>query len=780
MNHKITFNITLTMTSDWHIGSGVGRQGSVDSLVLRDPDDLPYAPSSTVAAMWRDAAEQLAYGLNQAAGKNGKWDHLVTALFGSQPAIENSRQEPIPSRLSLGDLRFPGKLREAFVGPARMSLREALTFVKPGVRIDPRSGTAMSDMLRFQEVSRSGAILTTQATIDKTDIDSTDIDTFVVFAFASLRLLERIGGGRRRGLGCCEVQVSDVEGTEICSSEEALKFLSCRTCKSAPTVSSLTHQSTDQVSFSNRCKGDFVDIPLFIEVRSPLLIMDQRLGNVTTCLDHIPGTMVLPIVHRALRDAGVDAKQVTQWITSGDVSVAPAYAVIGEERGLPMPMRWHWKKEEATQGTRCVKNAPLKAENNDATQMQHPRGGEVVANGMIRSVSHVVRTHNTVDDVKQKPNEDVGGVYTYEALCAGEKLASVVRLPKGLGDDKVCKFREKVAGRARIGAVTGRGYGDVWLNAGEVMSVNAQQVACKKAVLWLISDFCLSLPLGSGKLLSLQDQIASALQKTIGCGVKVTHSWMRTRRHDSWHRQWGLPRPSLTLVRAGSVVFIERTDGKKFTSKELQSLERFGAGERIAEGFGQIRVNASEVTGNSSFSLKFVSEKKEKEVSRIDDPVKLNEEVLDFARAIETEAWKTYIRARAEEVTATDQDRESILGWTSAEPTASQLGKMRALLNGPRTKKDIKTVRDWLGSKPEGWENAAEKVEKILDDPFSCFGSKTDKFSDAPSALTRSLDDIKKDDTLKLYAIAAIMNAALHAHRRDAEKDLKETKEENN
>lgn len=786
MKHTITFNITLTMTSDWHIGSGVGRQGSVDSLVLRDPDDLPYAPSSTVAAMWRDAAEQLAYGLNQAASKDGKWDHLVTALFGSQPAIENSRQEPVPSRLSLGDLRFPEKLREVLVGPARTSLHEALTFVKPGVRIDPRSGTAMSDMLRFQEVSRSGAILTAQATIDKAGIDSDDINnTFVAFAFASLRLLERIGGGRRRGLGCCEVRVSDVEGTEICSSDKALRFLRDRSCKSAPEVPRLSHPSTDQVSFNDRDEGDFVDIPLFIEVRSPLLIMEQRLGNVTTCLDHIPGTMVLPIVHRALRDAGVNAKQVTQWITSGDVSVSPAYAVIGEERGLPMPMRWHWKKEEATQGTRCVKNAPLKVENNDATQMQHPRGGEVVANGMIRSVSHVVRTHNTVDDAKQKPNEDVGGVYTYEAICAGEKLASIVRLPKGLGDDKICKFREKVAGRARIGAVTGRGYGDVCLNAGEVMPRNTQQTACKDAVLWLISDFCLPLPFGSGKPLSLQDQIAVALEKAMDCKVKVTHSWMRTRRHDSWHRQWGLPRPSLTLVRAGSVVFIERTDGDKFTYKQLQRLERFGAGERIAEGFGQIRVNASEVTGNSSFSLKSVSEKKEKEVSRIDDPVKLNKDVCDFARAIEIEAWKTYIRARAEEVTATDQDRKRILGWTSAKPTASQLGKMRALLNGPRTKEDIKTVRDWLGSKPdgskpEGWENAAEKVKTIFDNPFSCFGSETDEFSDAPSALTRSLDDIKQDDTLKHYAIAAIMNAALHAHRRDAEKDPKETKEENN
>ena len=779
MNHTITFNITLTMASDWHIGSGVGRQGAVDSLVLRDPDDLPYAPSSTVAAMWRDAAEQLAYGLNQAAGKDGKWDQLVTALFGSQPAIENNRRSPIPSRLSLEHLRFPEELREGFVGPARTSLREALTFVKPGVRIDPYSGTAMSDMLRFQEVCRAGTILTGPATIDKTDIDSEVIDTFVAFAFASLRLLERIGGGRRRGLGCCEVQVSDVKGTKICSSDKALKFLHCQTSKTSKLVQEvppLSHPSMDQVSFSDRDNGDFVDIPLSVEALSPLLIMDQRLGNVTTCLDHIPGTMFLPIVTRALREAGVAAEEVTRLVTSGGLSVAPAYGMIGDERGLPMPMRWHWKKEEATQRTRNVKNAPLKAENDDATQMQHPKGGEVVADSKTRSVSHVVRTHNTVSDAEQKPNEDVGGVYTYEAICAGEKLASIVRLPKSLGDDKICEFREKVAGKARIGAVTGRGYGDVRLDAGEAVEVDTRLAVCKEAVLWLLSDFCPSPVPGSGipsapiKPAGVQDQIASALQKTMGCEVKVTHSWMRTRRHDSWHRQWGLPRPSLTLVRAGSVVSIERADGGEFTSAELQSLERCGAGERIAEGFGQIRVNAAEVTGKDPFFLEAAKGAKEKG-SRMDEPVTLSDTAhCDFARIIETEAWKTYIRTRAEEVTATAKDREGVLGWTRTKPTASQLGKMRALLNGPHAKKDADTVRKWLKTNPEGWEKAAGKVGDILNDPFACLESKTDGFSDAPSALTRSLAEVRQDDSLKLYTVAAIMNAALHAHRRDVEK----------
>lgn len=228
MSAEISLTLTVTMTGDWRIGAGVGRQGAVDSLVVRDVDGLPYAPASTVAAMWRDAAEQLAFGLDETNDAGGGWNGLVTALFGSQPAVEKGLgNTPTPSRLILEHLRLPEELRAALSGPvaARASLRQALTFVKPGVRIDPRRGTAATDMLRVEEICRSGAVLTGRATIDTTGVGESVTDTLAAFAFTSLRLLERIGGGRRRGLGCCEAQVSDVRGTRIQAMTEALNQL---------------------------------------------------------------------------------------------------------------------------------------------------------------------------------------------------------------------------------------------------------------------------------------------------------------------------------------------------------------------------------------------------------------------------------------------------------------------------------------------------------------------------------------------------------------------------
>ena len=788
MSTEIAFTLTLIMTSDWHIGAGVGRQGAVDSLVLRDADDLPYAPSSAVAGMWRDAAEQLAFGLDETCGATGGgWTCLVAALFGNQPAIGNGVGEgPVPSRMALEHLRLPADLREALSGTARVSLRQALTFVKPGVRIDPRRGTAATDMLRFDEICRSGAVLTGRATIDVTGTTECDRETLAAFAFAALRLLERIGGSRRRGLGCCVGQVTDVSGTCIRDVAAALEHLRSRcdgSSGTSPAIEPLPLPSLDDIAFDAHANDDLIEVSLYVKALAPLLVMDQRLGNVTTCLDHVPGTMLLPIVARALREVGVEAKRVTQLITSGALTVAPAYATVGEARGLPMPMRWQWKKEDGTDRNKSVANADLNGAANDATQMVHPTGGEVVADYKVRRVSQVVRTHTTVSDAVQKPTEEVGGVYTYEAIRAGERLASVVRLPKSLDAGKLLRFQEKGSGRARIGAVGRRGYGDVEIEVGGYQPLSDRNLqSSKSAILWLTSDLCLPgpidgrFPIAPNHPPNVKSQLAAAIGHAMCRKVKVTQTWMRTRRHESWQRQWGLPRPSLTLVRAGSTIVVEPANGSsEFLAKELSRLERQGAGERRAEGYGQLRVNAVEVARSDTFHVSTYLSEGETEAPS-DQPATLAHSSRGFARVVEAAAWRSYISMRAEEATATDRQRECLLGWKrdkkGEKPSASQLGKMRGLLNGARTEEDVGTVRRWLKTKPKGWDKAGALLTRVLDDPLAVLAAQRDHdWRSAPSALTLSHCDILKDEALKRYAIAAIVHAALHGHRRSAERN---------
>ena len=262
------------------------------------------------------------------------------------------------------------------------------------------------------------------------------------------------------------------------------------------------------------------------------------------------------------------------------------------------------------------------------------------------------------------------------------------------------------------------------------------------------------------------------------------------------------PRPSLTLVRAGSVFMIAPANVAEFDDEKLRSLEHVGAGSRRAEGFGQIRVNACEVTQTSEFIVSRDDAKPAApeiiSLARSDEPAMVCK-IGDFARAVEDAAWRTYLRMRAEEVFASAEHRKELLGWTPAKPTASQLGKLRGLLNGARSDEDIEAVRKWLKTRPTGWNGnngPEEKLRQILDDPFDILVDVANANIDecatatvidgvqasvsvrdrAPSALARSRHDIREDKTLKRYAVAAIVHAALRAHRRAAETSRKKGK----
>src|SRR6266498_3959253 len=113
------FSVRLKMKSDWHVGSGVGRPGNVDSLIVRDADEFPFIPAKTLTGIWRDAAERLAYALDEEGGKV-RWADWVDVVFVDQPALPRSKDEeirtakPRPAALSISPARLPERLRQLF------------------------------------------------------------------------------------------------------------------------------------------------------------------------------------------------------------------------------------------------------------------------------------------------------------------------------------------------------------------------------------------------------------------------------------------------------------------------------------------------------------------------------------------------------------------------------------------------------------------------------------------------------------------------------------------
>ncbi len=207
----------MVFISDWHVGDGAGIPGYIDRIARRDPQDqLPYLPAKTLTGIWRDACEQVATGLD--GGSIVGWHEWVEALFGSQPSLSQSPaaspltsaiqppdQMPQPARLALRPARLLEDLRKKLVESA--VLRAALSFIKPGMHIDAHTGQALDDHLRFEEMIRGGAVLEAPLELALEDLDTVQRDAALALLWAGARVVERLGGNRRRGAGECAFQL---------------------------------------------------------------------------------------------------------------------------------------------------------------------------------------------------------------------------------------------------------------------------------------------------------------------------------------------------------------------------------------------------------------------------------------------------------------------------------------------------------------------------------------------------------------------------------------------
>jgi len=596
----LQFTVSVAMTSDWHIGSGQGRHRSIDRLIDRDWDDLPFIPAATLRGIWRDSAQLLARGLDD--GEAGSWTKFAELLFGSEPMLDEKRAEaPTLSLITLGDARFSEGLRGFFTGSesGKKALRQALTFIKPGVSIDERSGAAKTDFLRFEEVARAGALLEAEGSVDCADAEASVVAAFLAGAAA---LIERLGGKRRRGMGCCAVTVK-FAGAPL-SASEAAGILEAT--QNPPKLPQHARPAETRAFPSGALAHEWKKIALRVTLLSPLVAADEVQGNVITCQDYIPSGHLLSPIARRLADAGV--ANVWTLIAAGDLRVLPATPEIEGQRSLPVPFCW---EEQKGKKAKTVRVKGKKIELKQYWQIPHPGdgdSGEVKAQrvalksgyvvqctpvrdgvhrkriGHARSVPRVLRTHNTIKDEIQRPHEYVGGVYTYEALAAGQTFRSEIWI-RG-ADANVAKL----SGKVRLGRARQAGYGLVEIEALPLEEAPpARQAKPYFLRVWLTSDAILPSPMGTGGLDTLASAIAGVLGEKPEKLFESAESWgsLRWRRVDGWQSRWGLPRPTLIALQAGSVAQFKLKTGEI----DAHRLEREGIGARKGEGFGCVLAN---------------------------------------------------------------------------------------------------------------------------------------------------------------------------------------------
>lgn len=828
------FRIRLTMESDWHVGSGMGRPGSVDRLIARDADDLPFVPAKTLRGIWRDACERLCFGLDN--GQVGAWSKLVDHLFGSQPALgekdptgrhSDPTQLPIESSVQIRSARIAESLRQR-LGPLpeseckkndknfkiqkrqRELFRQTLTFVKPGVKIDRRSGSAQTDMLRFEEMGRKGTILEAECRLNIPDDGTRQLASALLIA--SAKLVEWLGGKRRRGPGRCRLEIIDADV------EKAIDWLQTnqnpqkwQESKNSDTNSSESYQPVRDDSW--------ICAPLTLHLQGPLSVSYRTTGNVVETLDFVLGSYLLPHVTQKI-------PQLRPSVAAGDVVILPAYPEVDGERGQPVPMALFTPKgldnPLQAENRDQVVNRLLQAEPTDGAQLKQMREGYVSTRPTkVYKTPITVRTHNTVADHAQRPDESVGGVYSYEAIAPSDQgetviLRSELRVRKTLVDRLGADWWNRLDGEVSLGRSRKDDYGSVYLKAESPGEWKPQKINTESDLyVWLVSDTllrnsrlraeptaaCLGEELSRRLGVKLNVRGDKDIKESIDGEVKdnankLLHEMVRIRRFDTWHVGWGLPRPSLVALQAGSCMVFE-VEGTIDPAK-LAQLEASGVGERTAEGYGLVRFNHPLITVpliQSAHTSATVSVNNNNTNTK---SITSNDPAFKFARLIETECWKQEIRRACLEATNDRTRRKELVGLELSEtkdqgwPSMSQLGSFRSQYM--RVKRhttqpnlleaELRQVLSWfehLAIKerqrtPRWRNNAIQKIRGFLEDRDRIWtiieAALKRMLNDSeetvmPSLTANAVNELKRD--LWALAVRTFFDACIRAHKRELE-----------
>lgn len=612
-----SFTLRIRFLSDWRVGTGGGVAGGVDRVVARGPDGLPRIPGHTVRGVLRDSCELVAAGLDAHASVPA-WSYRVSRIFGEQPAERRTAglERPLASLLEC----HHAVLAEAVAAPLRSSsrtaLREALTQVRPGVALDPLTGVALEDHLHFDEVVRLGTVLESRLELEFATTNDEERPRLVALLAAGVAFLDRLGAGRRRGLGRCQATLADADDGPL----DPHAVLECLTgdappdpgvAEARPSQATLPATPDRPAPVARQPGRPEPAVPLCVDLRlelaSDVVVPDRVVGNAVRALHFVPGTDLLQHVTAAI-DGLAGEGATWRAIRANELVVTNATPEVGGARGRPVPLCLTRYKDG--QGFR-EDHGVLNAFHDGETDVETARQVKALREGFVgptpdeamlpafTTTRLAVTTRNRVDDDRQRPG--LNGVFSYESIAEGVVLRAGVRcfgrLAASLGDREP-ELCERLSGGVRLGRAKHAGFGAAVVEAAGAESSDREPDGAEvdTCVVWLLSDLLfvdelLRPSVGAVGIVSALEEAlrpaAPELRLEVVRGPLGDQAAARARRHDSWSSRWSLPRPTLAAIQAGSCAVL-RVSAGRLPSQALAQAGLRGIGQRRAEGYGEL------------------------------------------------------------------------------------------------------------------------------------------------------------------------------------------------
>ena len=350
-------HVTIVFTSDWGVSTGVGQAGRTHSTIERCGDD-PVVRGTVITGVLREQAMLAAKALDGTEEKSPKkWTSFALWLFGQDPNSERG-STPHPRHVLFSDATPASKI----------PIHDTVS-----LSIDPKTGTARDQFLRFTERAAPGVLTGTFTLIDEAggplSVQATIAAAHFLLGVAGL-MVRGIGSGRSGGDGECTVAVSNEDYAKPDLQDEeaadALKRILANRDNDSPTYSSedvktvaghlrsrareslqevpdlpkdLLENSPQDIALPSSQpseSGDttWYETSLDIVLDTPVVSYEVPFSNEVRSLDFLRGTVLVPWLHNLLRKKyrGMDSA-----IVSGDLRISDALAVYKGVSGLPVP-----------------------------------------------------------------------------------------------------------------------------------------------------------------------------------------------------------------------------------------------------------------------------------------------------------------------------------------------------------------------------------------------------------------------------------------------------------
>ena len=350
-------HVTIVFTSDWGVSTGMGHAGRTHSTIERCGDD-PVVRGTVITGVLREQAMLAANALD--GSKEGKWTSFALWLFGQDPDGKQG-STPHPRHVLFSDATPASPI------PVHDTV---------SLSIDPTTGTARPQFLRFTERAAAGVLTGTFTLIDEAGAplsDQATIDAAHFLLGVAGLMVRGIGSGRSGGDGECTVLVTnhEVEARAGQSTSKIVAFASScaqelRTSlkklaqslkpdvvSALPAPQRSTQHQVGTVDGSAAQHGDGHHLILDLTLNSPIVSYEVPFSNEIRSLDFLRGTVLLPWLHRLVSSnkRGEDEAVITNAVTGGHLFVSDALPVIGDNEGLPVPLTLKTDKTPTSDST---------------------------------------------------------------------------------------------------------------------------------------------------------------------------------------------------------------------------------------------------------------------------------------------------------------------------------------------------------------------------------------------------------------------------------------------